>query len=83
VSELPEEHPDWKRIDEALDTLAEHFDSVHLFCTKYESASEGDDGESGTIAMSAGRGNIYARIGLIREWLIRQDERGRLKEKEP
>ena len=80
---VPETHPDCARIDKALDELNEFFPEVQIFATRYESENEGDDNEGGTVAMCAGRGNIYARLGFVREWLLRQDERGRLKEREP
>jgi hypothetical protein len=42
---------------------------VQIFCTRHESGENG-----GTLAVKKGTGNIYARYGQVREWLIQQDE---------
>lgn len=73
---------DEKRIQDALDVLSEHFDAVHVFAIRHETASEGADGTAGDVALSFGRGSYYARCGLIREWCLRQDERSRMGEHE-
>jgi hypothetical protein len=58
-----------KLMDDALQGLGEHFDSVQIFVTRHEAGEKG-----GTLAVKRGCGNIYARYGQIREWLIEQDE---------
>jgi len=42
--------------------IAEHFDSVQIFCTKKT--------EDDTRCTTWGEGNWYARYGQIREWII-------------
>lgn len=61
MSAIHETNPDWARIDAALNALSEHFPEVQIFATRYESEAESEEAEGGTIAMAAGRGNIYAR----------------------
>lgn len=48
---------------EAVRTLHEHFDSVQILCTKVDGTT--------THGFSEGCGNVYARIGQAREYLIR------------
>ncbi len=60
-----------KQVSKAVDALREHFDSVQIFVTRHD----GVEVETGSI--TAGGGNWYARIGQIREWLARSDERTR------
>lgn len=59
---------DLKRVKAAVSLLAEHFDTVQVFTTRYESAEEG------TIQCNSGQGNWYARRGQVQEWLTREDE---------
>lgn len=61
-----------------LDALAEHFDCVQLFATRCETGEL-----DGTVTIQMGAGNWYTRYGHVREWLIKQDERARMKEREP
>jgi hypothetical protein len=58
--------------------LAEHFDSVRIFCTKHNSDGEGD---SATQGYSKGRGNYYAQEGQIREWLTAMNEETRVNQR--
>lgn len=71
----PETDPELKLIQEAIDLLSEHFDSVHIFTTRHESD------ETGTYSIQRGSGNWWARIGAIKAWIIRNDaeelEKGR------
>jgi hypothetical protein len=59
--------PDEKRVREAAEALGEHFDAVIIFATRYESELA-----SGTIRVSHGTGNWYARYGQVREWIVRE-----------
>lgn len=45
--------------------LMEHFDSVHIFCTRH-------DGTEGTLNADYGNGNWYARYGQIELWIQNQ-----------
>lgn len=58
--------------------LAEHFDSVRIFCTKHNSDGKGD---SATHGFSKGRGNYYAQEGQIREWLTVMNEETRVNQR--
>ena len=58
--------------------LAEHFDSVRIFCTKHDSEHLG---LSNTQAYSKGRGNWYAQRGQIQDWLVGSNEMTRENER--
>lgn len=47
--------------------LSEHFETVQIFATKLVP-------DGGTITVSQGSGNWYARYGQIKEWCVKQDE---------
>jgi hypothetical protein len=66
------EPDDMKRVQAAIDMLGEHFDTVQIFTTRHE-----EGGEGGTVNVSLGAGNFYARYGQCSEWLTKQDERAR------
>ena len=78
MTEFMADHPDkdkeMARLDAALQTLSEHFDTCHIFCTRHESGEL-----DGTLHLSKGTGNWYARLGQIHEWLIAEMEATRLK----
>jgi hypothetical protein len=67
------EDVDMKRIQDALDSLSEHYDSVHIFATRHEAETE-----KGTVSVQKGFGNWFARFGQVREWLLKQDEYSKL-----
>lgn len=69
---IPEQ--DLKILQEHLDKLAEHFDSVRIMVTRCEAGELG-----ATIAINLGNGNVYASLQQAREWLIENDHRTRLK----
>lgn len=52
---------DEKVINQAMDELIEQFDTVQIFITRH-------DGD-GTVARIRGRGNYYARRGIVQDWL--------------
>jgi hypothetical protein len=66
-----QEQVELDRIKAAALNLGEHFDTVHIFCTRHKSETEED---TGTVNASYGIGNWFARLGHIRDWIIRQDE---------
>lgn len=72
--------PDEQRLQDAVDALAEHYDSLIIFATRYE--SEAESGEQGTVGITRRRGNYYASCGLVRGWVKQQDEHERSREKE-
>jgi hypothetical protein len=59
---------DEKRVRTAVQTLAEFFDTVQIFCTRQENT------EGGTIHVQRGEGNWFARVGQTRDWLLHHDE---------
>jgi hypothetical protein len=68
----PEELEDLLHVH--ADKLMEHFDSVRIFCTRHTGEN------SVTAGCSAGRGNHYATLGLVKEWIIDQDKNSNLKD---
>jgi len=48
--------------------LLENFDSVQIFATSHNGAT----GE--TLNLTAGGGNYYARLGQIKNWLMKKDQ---------
>lgn len=60
-------------VEDFASRLAEHGDSVRIFITK-----QSDEGASGTLAYTTGRGNLYAQIAQTREWIMRQDQLNKL-----
>jgi len=64
-----EHHPEVQR---CLDILAEHYDTVQIFCTWYES-NTGD-----TKATTRGIGNWFARQAHVREFLTESNESTRI-----
>lgn len=71
--------PQKKRILEMVEkhasALAEHVDSVRIFVT-----ARSDSDSDNWIAYSEGRGNLYAQMGQVEEWIQRQRERVRIDE---
>lgn len=64
---------DLSRVQDSLNILSEHFDSVHIFATRHE-----PEIEDGTVSVNRGVGNWYARYGQISEWMVKQDEFNRI-----
>lgn len=48
--------------------LGEHFDSVHIFCTKQNGTN------ATTVNVDTGLGNFYAQLGQVQEWLCIQQQ---------
>lgn len=63
---------DMEQVEKALATLAEHFDTVQIFCTRHEAAKR-----DGTLNLSMGRGNWFARFGHVQSWIETQKEGSR------
>lgn len=59
-----------KRVADALKVLGEHFDAVQIFVLLKE--------ENVCEVNARGCGDIYARMGYAREWLLVQEERARM-----
>jgi len=56
-----------KIIQQAVDQLREHFDSVTILVTK-------DEVDRTTNAVGGG-GDFFARYGMIKHWLMREEEK--------
>ena len=50
-------------VENQVSVLSEMFDTVQIFCSRYDSQS----GE--TTVCCSGTGNFYARLGQIEEWI--------------
>lgn len=55
------------RVQAAAKALAEHFDSVTILCSRHE-------GSRGTRTVAKGAGNWHTQFGIVREWLLSQEE---------
>ena len=55
--------------------LLQSFDTVHIFATKY------DPETNDTISFNSGIGSWAARRGQIRDFMLSEDERVRVKER--
>lgn len=54
--------PDPSKLEQAVEELLKHFDTVQIFATSVD--SQGD-----TYSYASGDGNYYARRGQVDEWL--------------
>lgn len=63
---------DFARVKAAADQLSEHFDSVQIFVTAHESGTY-----NGTRFITHGNGNYFARVGVVRDWLVKEEEQAR------
>jgi hypothetical protein len=63
----PEKDPDFERLDAIAADLGEHYDTVQIFVTRYNSESD-----KTTMRVSRGTGNWFARFGQIALWLAGQ-----------
>lgn len=48
--------------------LMEHFDAVQIFVTRYDAEREA------TRSVRLGDGNYFARYGMVREWVMQQEQ---------
>jgi hypothetical protein len=55
---------DVKVLNKVINELGEYFDTVQVFVTRHEPATE-----NGTVEYNGGVGNHYARLGHIQSWL--------------
>lgn len=65
---------DVQRLENALKTLTEYYDAVHIFANRAVGEEDGN-----TIFVSRGRGNWFARYGQVKEWVIRSEELTKVK----
>jgi hypothetical protein len=62
---------DMKLLEEAAAKLGEHFDAVQILATRHDHELDG------TVNVSFGMGNFFARYGHCRDWVVSQEERTR------
>lgn len=62
-------------LQEALESLREHFDNVQIFASSHVSTGTS---ENDTDAWTVGSGNWHARCGQIQDWMLREDENVRI-----
>jgi hypothetical protein len=48
--------------------LLEHFENVQIFVSKYDS-------EEGTVSVTYGEGNWFSRLGQVKEFVTKSNER--------
>lgn len=68
--ESNQEERDMYLVKAASAGLCEHFDSVQIFATKRVNES--------TISAVWGDGNYWARIGVVKDWVLKEDQRSRI-----
>jgi hypothetical protein len=80
MSNLRPDHPDVLKVQEHVDQLSEHFDTVQIFATRCENGTLG-----GTVNVQVGAGNWFARYGQVQTWLVKENEEHRksVREDEP
>ena len=61
-----------KDLEKLASEMGEHWDTVQIFVTRCESGELG-----GTRHVAVGVGNIFARHGHVRQWLVRSNEEDR------
>ena len=61
-----------KAMEEALAKLRDHFENVQIFCSRLD-----PDGSCDTQRLILGKGNMYARVGQVRDWLTMAEEQTR------
>jgi hypothetical protein len=64
---------DAERVQRAVESLGEHFDTVHIFTTRHMPVEAEHAGK--IITTNKGCGNWLARYGQLREWCMFEDER--------
>ena len=62
-----EKDPDLKILENHVAQLAEHFDTVQIFVTRYIGESKE------TVNAHYGTGNYFARVGQVSQWLGMQE----------
>lgn len=57
-----------KQIETFCSSIMEHADSVRVFVTSHDGVADN------SYAFSMGKGNFFAQVGQVREWIVRQDQ---------
>lgn len=77
MTQEEQEQNDSELLEKHCQQLMEQFDSVQIFVTRQN--TEDDT----TMSHTHGSGNWFCRIGQIKEWIIRQDEKSKIEFREP
>ena len=56
-------------LEDCVRWLGEDWDTVQVFVTRHEPGTM-----DGTISIEFGVGNIYARLGHVKDWIVKQTE---------
>lgn len=57
-----------KQIETFCSSIMEHADSVRVFVTSHDGMADVSH------AFSIGKGNFFAQVGQVKEWIVRQDQ---------
>lgn len=68
-------------VRKCLEALGKHFDNIQIFANKLTVLNdeeefideEGEAATEVTVAYSEGKGNLYARYGQIKQWVLDQE----------
>lgn len=63
---------DVERVQKSIDTLGEFYGAVQIFVSR-----DSDDGDGGTINLTRGTGNWFARYGHVKNWINEVEENTR------
>ena len=70
--EKPQRDQDLEMVQKHARALHEFFDSVQIFCTRYNPNGVEEDDEGSTTRVSHGEGNYYARYGQVAQWVDKE-----------
>jgi hypothetical protein len=66
-----------------IEQLLEHFETVQIFCTRYNPNKTADaDEERTTTRLQMGSGNWFARVGHVVYWLEEVKEEARVEKRD-
>lgn len=63
-----------KLLEKSVSELGEHFDAVMVFAVRHDGATD-----DGTFRAIKGCGNWFSRYGVIKEWILREEETSRFR----
>jgi len=76
MDEQTEDTPELAMVRKHCNELGEHFEAVSIFCSRHDQG-----GEHGTVHINLGVGNYFARIGHIKDYIIKEDEGTRINQR--
>jgi hypothetical protein len=65
-------------VRKCLEALGKHFDNIQIFANKLIVSGEETDEEGNkiselSVAYNDGKGNLYARYGQVKQWILDQE----------